>query len=89
LFIGTIQRLFSIEKKKMDDLISSQFPHPNRRLVTFSLFLWNLIKKEKEKVMFAVFGKVQNFFLSTAIIEMNLYFFFSLSLPQSSTTTYK
>jgi hypothetical protein len=81
IVIGTIQRWFSIEMKE-EDLISSPFPHPYRRLITFSLFLWNLIIKEKEKVMFIVFSKVQNFFLSTAIIEMKLYFTF-LSLPLS------
>jgi hypothetical protein len=34
-------------------------------------------EREKEKEMVVVFGKVQNFFLSTVIIEMNRYFIFS------------
>jgi hypothetical protein len=85
-------RYCSFSVKKEDDLVSSSsaspFPHPDRRLITFSLFLWNLIIKAQEKVMLLVFGKVQNFFLSTAIIEMNLYFtfFLSLSHTQSNTT---
>jgi len=70
--------------------IDFSFPHTHRRLITFSfffLFLWNLItrekKREREKGIVVVFGKVQNFFLSTVIIEMNLYFTFSslASLP--------
>jgi hypothetical protein len=75
--------------KKKDDAVSSSivfsFPHTHRRLITFSffffLFLWNLITREKkrngEKEIVVVFGKVQNFFLSTVIIEMSLDFTFS------------
>lgn len=55
-----------------------------------SLLLWNLIIKEKEKVMFVMFDKVQKFFLSNRNNRNESIFHFSLiSLFQSCTTTHK
>jgi hypothetical protein len=69
-----------MREKKEDDMVSSPFPHRHRRTIDylFSLSMEFNNKRKRESDGCCIWQSSKLFFLSTAIIEMNLYFTFSL-----------